>query len=332
MSERSTPHCLKPGSCLDANGNSLSTCPSDREQSRYVETTPLLTAESLCISGIMAYGESRNKRILVDNFESICFDLDRALAIPRLHGDNFKNQLFTQIGLLRAEAQPPGDNLDSISPSISLQLHRLGIFLSAFKSRSSEQTPSRDLIEQTHRGLCDYIERLDTRFMQQAHGNNNLKKIISAHKAENEAMALLTRLGRPDVFPYPALAREEASHARGQHNHDFYTISGKKKSPVQVKTSASGKKYSRVAVIQQYDILRAMKRDPASHQVDWNPPQGHEDFEWPNPYRYEQILAGEAPDPLAELLVEEAKLGNRLSKDKKNALALASSYVLSRLI
>lgn len=297
-----------------------------------MDMVPLLPAESLCLSGLQAVRESRNKSVIVDNFSSICYDLDRAIALPRIPLDDFKRDLLRQISSLLHEAQRSKEGLNSVNLGTSLQLSRLGIFMPAFRTRIEERPLTPGLIKQTHAGLCGYINTLDTQYMRTFRNDVHAKKLISAHKAECEVMALLTRSSSTRHFPYPAIAREEASHARKQHNHDFYTLHSGTKSPVQVKTSANGNGYKGVAVIRHYDILRAFKRDPITHSVQWDPQRDHEDFEWPNPYRYEQVLSGEAMSPLAELLLEEHEQGAYLARDKKNALNLASTYVLSRMV
>ena len=330
--EQSRPSCLKSDICLDQSGNQLGYCPNERESERYIATTPLLPAESLCLTGLRAVQESRSKSLIVDNFASICYDLDRAIALPSIPAAGFKRDLFRQVSHLLHEAQRSREELDAANLPTSLQLSRIGIFLPAFRTRVEEKPLSTALIKQTHAGLCGYINSLDTNYLRLFQTDLNAKRIIMSHKAECEVMALLTRSGDPSRFPYPALSREEASHARKHHNHDFYTLYNGVKSPVQVKTSASGSGYKKVAVIQHYDILRAFKRDPITHSVQWDPGHNHEDFEWPNPYRYEQILSGEAFSPLAELLIEEQEQGSYFPREKKNALNLASQYVLSRML
>lgn len=329
--ERAGQQCLKPGSCLDGRGNRLRDCPDERESRRYMDTVPLVPAEALCLTGLQAVRESRNRSVIVDNFSSICYDLDKAIALPRLSAEPYKKDLFMQITALLHEAQRSREALSSTNLGSSLQLNRLGVFMPAFRSRVEERPLSPALIRQTHSGLLSYINGLDTHYLALFRRDMNAKKLITSHKAECEVMALLTRTGKPENFPYPAIAREEASHARKQHNHDFYTLRGGRKSPVQVKTSANGSGYKNVSVVQHYDILRAFKTDPISHQVIWNPQRDHADYEWPTPYRYEQVLSGEAVSPLAELLAEEQELGNMMPRDKKNALNLASGYVLSRM-
>lgn len=342
MGERQTPDCFKGGKCLDQNGSHIGSCPSDRESLRYMDTTPLVPAEHLCLAGLRAVKESRPKAELVDCLASASYDLDRAIAMPNfmLEDDSFDNysvrdvralkrNIFNQVvvTLHRAPRLETVHNTGHLP--IALQLRRLGIFMPAFRTRVEETTLSAGLMRQIHSGLCHHIASLET---QMHYGRDHArKKLIAAHKAECEVMALLTRLESAQHFPYPALPREEASHARKQHNHDFYTLRGKQKQPAQVKTSSSGAGYTGVSVIQHYDIMRALKRDPVTHNVQWNPARTHEDFEWPNPYRYEQLLTGDAPDPLAALLLEEVTLGKRMSPDKKNVLSLASSYVLSRM-
>lgn len=297
-----------------------------------MDMVPLLPAESLCLAGLRAVRESRHKSVIVDNFSSICYDLDRAIALPRIPMNDFKRDLIQQISTLMHEAQQSKEGLNSVNLNTSLQLSRLAIFMPAFRTRIEEKPLTPGLIKQTHAGLCGYISILGTQYMQNFRNDLHAKKLISAHKAECEVMALLTRSSNPRQFPYPAIAREEASHARKQHNHDFYTMHNGTKSPVQVKTSASSSGYKNVAVIQHYDILRAFKRDPTSHSVQWDPRREHEDFEWPNPYRYDQVISGETMSPLAELLLEEHEQGSYLARDKKNALNLASTYVLSRML
>ena len=341
--EKPRPHCLKEGTCLDQNSNQMTTCPSDRESLRYIETTPLVPAEQLCLAGLRAVKESRPKSELVDRLASASYDLDRAIAIPRFifSDDSFasnyierdnrevKRQIFGQV-VISLHGVPKVENIDNPGHlPIALQLRRLSIFMPAFRTRVEETTINHGLITQTHVGLSGYIADLE----RQMHvgSDHRRKKQIAAHKAECEVMALLTRLGDVDHFPYPALPREEVSHARKQYNHDFYTLPKSEKKPAQVKTSSQGNGYDGVAIIKHYDILRSLKRDPVTHQVQWDPSPSHEDFEWPNPYRYEQLLTGDAPDPLAALLIEEVQLGKKLSADKKNVLNLASHYVLSRM-
>lgn len=330
--ENPPPLCLKAGKCLDAAGDKMRHCPNERDSRRYNDTVPLVPAEALCLTGLQAVRESRNKSVVVDNFASICYDLDRAIALPRIPADDFKRDLLRQVSTMLHVSQQSGERLAASNLNASLQLNRLAIFMPAFRARVQETQLTKPLVRQIHAGLCSYIGTLDTQYMRTFQRDLHAKKSIAAHKAECEVMALLTRSGNPASFPYPALSREEASHARKQHNHDFYTLKNGRKSPVQVKTSANGSGYRNVAVIQHYDILRAFKRNPMTHHVQWDPSRDHEDFEWPNPYRYEQVLSGETLSPLTELLLEEQELGNYLPKDKKNALNLASTYVLSRML
>lgn len=341
MNERTGPYCQKEGKCLDQNGKPMEICANARESKTMYDQSPLLSAESICLQALGGVVESRAKPVLVDSLASISFDLDRAIALPQVTWDENnsiehdyrqgKRDIFQQVAVTLHRTQAA--SLEAIRSgnhlTTALQLRRLGIFMPAFRTRVEGTNLTPHLIQQTHRGLCSYIADLQ-QLMHQPGADNARKKQIAAHMAECEGMGLLTRLGRGDCFPWPALAREEASNVRSQQNHDFYTLPRGRKSPYQIKTSANGKNYRNVAVIQQYDIFRAMKRDPTPHHIGWNPPRGHEDFEWPNPYVYEQILSGETPDPLAELLVEEARSEGRLHKDKKNALSLASSYILSR--
>jgi hypothetical protein len=330
MSERQTPHCLKAGACLTPQGERMRECTDERESKTYVATAPLLLAESLCLTGLQGVRESRNKSPIIDNFASICYDLDRAIALPRIPADDFKRDLFRQISVMLHATQRGGETLNSTNLATSLQLNRLGVFMPAFRARVEERNLSQGLIKQVHSGLTSYINALDTRTMRAFGLNENAKKVVGAHKAECEVMGLLSRTGRPEDFPYPALMREESSHARSQHNHDIYKISDGVKIPAQIKTSANGSGY-KVAVIRHYDILRALKRDPITNIVSWNPSNEHEDYEWPNPYKYSQVIKGDVPSPLAELLLEEQEQGNYLSRDKKNTLNLATSYVLSRM-
>ena len=297
-----------------------------------MDTAPMLPAESLCLGGLQAVRESRNRSVIIDNFSSICFDLDKAIALPQTTAAGYKRDLFLQITTLMHDAQRSREGLSGANLSAALQLNRLGVFMPAFRSRVEGRPLSSALIRQTHSGLISYIHGLDSHYVARFRRDLNAKKLIMSHKAECEVMALLTRTGSPDRFPYPAIAREEASHARKQHNHDFYALRNRQKSAVQVKTSANGSGYKNVAVIQHYDILRAFKSDPTTHQVTWNPDRSHADYEWPSPYRYEQVLSGEAVSPLAELLMDEQELGSMLPRDKKNVLNLATGYVLSRML
>ncbi len=333
MDRPNRSHCRKEGGCLDQNGRTITICPTGREIERYFEQTPLVPAERLCLDGLSAVKESRAKPVLVDSLADVSFDLDRAIALPSVIWDEdgslmkdnraIKLDIFRQVAatLHTASREQAGRHLP-----ISLQLSRIGIFMAAFRARVESRRVDSGLVRQTHGGLCDYIAKLDRR-IQSASGNHAVQKILAAHKAETEVMALLTRQG---IMVYPALAREEASHERSQFNHDFYELSsGDRKKPYQVKTSSNGRGYTNVAVIRHYEILHGFRQDPTTHRVEWRPARNHEDFEWPNPYRYEQVLVGEKPSPLGMLLAEEASLGGRLPQDKRNALNLASHFVRS---
>lgn len=343
MSEYQNAHCVKEGNCFDLNGNTLKVCPIARERQKYYDVTPLIPAEKLCLSGLGAVRESRAKPLLVDSLANISYDIDRAIAMPSvvwdesgsLERDNrrAKKDIMSQvlITLHKSQTRRLEDLTENPHLPIALQLRRLAIFMPAFRTRVEGVALTKELINQTHNGLCGYIQDLE-KFMHSVPKNHDIKKRIASHKSESEVMALLTRLHDPFFFPYPAIAREEASHARPRYNHDFYTLGRDTKRAYQVKTSSQGNGYDgEVAIIKHYDILRALKRGPTTHNVQWNPNNGHEDFEWPNPYTYAQILSGDAPDPLSLLLHEEVTMGNRLPKDKKNALQLASSYVVSRI-
>lgn len=337
MSPENPHHCLKAENCLDANRREIMQCVSGRAAEKYYASTPLLPAERLCIAGMEKHQESRSRSNLTDKLSTVSFDIDRLLALPDLSfhedGSFAKNNLSTKQNLV---VQIMGTLLTV--PDIRTvrqtgafrnagQLKLLGIFMPAFISRSHERLPESGLIQQIHGGLCQHIEILNAS-MHSPNYSHQLKKEIAAHKAECDVMALQTRIGK---CPFPSVAREEASHVKSQNNHDHYRLMGDRKKAVQVKTSANGAGYRDVVVISHYDILRSFRRDPITDVVQWVPAKGHQDFEWPNPYRYEQTLTGEAPDPLAELLVEELRCGNRLSADKKNVLSLASAYVESRL-
>ena len=327
MSEPSAELCLKPGKCLNQQGRQITLCPKGKEGERYVETTPLLPAESLCLGGLRSYVESRSPSPIVDDWSSICFDLDRAIALPKGHAEvrGFQNDLLSQINIMLLRNSDNQNWLNPKHPIVSLQLKRLGIFMPAFRDRVMGRTSDQHLTRQIHQNLTGYIDTLST-YSHSFSSNLPLKKQIAAHQAECEVMALFTRVGE---LPFPALSREEASHARRQHNHDFYTMSGNRKRPYQVKTSAQGSGYSGVAVIRHYEILRGFHKDTTSQKVEWRPSVGHQDYEWPNPYHYTEELLGQKLSPLADLLMEEKTLGSRLSVDKRNALNLASSYVRS---
>ncbi len=338
MSEQlNPPHCPKAETCLDAGQKHLNTCLNARESLRYVETTPLIPAERLCIEGLKGHRESRSSSPIVDDFANICFDIDRAIAIPNFSLDEHddyerdnrlsKRNIFETV--VRTLGKTPSLNQAANGPNfpIAAQMKRIGIFLPAFRARINEQSVSPGLIKQIHAGLCMHIEALDD-LMHQPGRNHALKKQIGAHKAECEVMALHSRIGE---VPFPALSREEASHARKQHNHDFYTLKGNRKRPYQVKTSASSSGYSgEIVVIKHFDILRSLRRDPETHSVEWKPKRGEVDFEWPNPFLYEHAISGDAPNPLSELLIDEHRLGGKLPRDKKNALNLASQFVKSQ--
>lgn len=338
MSERmDPPHCPKAETCLDASLKHLNTCLNTRDSLRYVETTPLIQAEKLCIEGLKGHRESRASSPIVDDFANICFDIDRAIAIPSFsldeHDDiekdnrQIKKNIFETV--LRTLGNTPRlDHMgDSANFPIAAQMKRIGIFIPAFRARMEGQAIHPGLVRTIHSGLCGHIALLDS-MMHQPGRSHALKKQIGAHKAECEVMALQSRVGE---VPFPALSREEASHARKQHNHDFYTLRKDRKKPYQVKTSAAGKGYSSdIVTIKHFEILRALKRDPVTMLVEWKPSRGQEEFEWPNPYRYEQVFSGEAPNPLSELLIAEHQMGNKLPRDMKNALNLASHFIRSQ--
>lgn len=338
MTERmELPHCPKAETCLDANRKHLDICLGRQASRRYVDTTPLVPAEQLCIRGINGHRESRASSDVVDNFANICFDIDRSIAIPNYfvdeNDDVEKDHRETKKRIFQTVVETLGSTprIDQISNTdnfpVIAQMKRIGIFLPAFRARMEGQDIHPGLVQTIHSGLCGHIAALDV-LMHQPGKSHALKKQIGAHKAECEVMALHSRAGE---LPFPALSREEASHARKQHNHDYYTLRKNKKKAIQVKTSASGSGYSNeIVVIKHFDILRSLRRDPVTMLVEWKPKQGQDDFEWPNPYRYEQVFSGEAPNPLSELLIAEHRLGNKLPRDMKNALNLASHFVRSQ--
>lgn len=339
MAERQIKHCPKVDNCLDANGKERPVCLNSRESEGYYDKMPLVPAERLCLTALQNHRESRAKNNLTDTYNSVCFDIDHSLATPNVfydeHGDILENKTPYKNDLIRQTIIQLSNvpNLERVKENelwAAMQLKRIAIFMPAFRMRANEHEVSADLVGQTHSGLVEHIATLEKIQHGQRLGRD-AKKQIGAHLAECEIMALLTRHRRPELFPYPALIREESSHARKQANHDFYTLSKDRKRPVQVKTSSNGSGYVGVAVIQHYDILRSMKREPEKHKQQWTPPRTHEDFEWPSPYTYEAILTGKTPDHLSALLIEEKVKGKRLERHKREALNLASSYVIARI-
>lgn len=325
MSERSGTLCLKPGECLSQQGMRLQNCLTDKEAEQYIEKSPMLPAEKLCLKGILSHQESRNATQLVDDWASICYDLDHAIALPAVHSRDFQTILVQQISSMIHRNTDRKNWLNTTHPMISLQLKRLNLFMPAFINRIQDRRGNPQLTRHIHDNLVGYIQSLED-IGHNFTGPLQLKKQIASHRAECEVMALFTRTGE---IAYPALAREEASQARKQHNHDFYTLQGKQKSAYQVKTSARGKGYAGVSVIRHYEILRAFHQDSTTKKIEWRPTKSHEDYEWPNPYQYTEILTGQKMSPLTTLLIEEKNMGARLPVDKRNALNLASSYVKS---
>lgn len=339
MEKRQPRVCPKSVNCLGENGQHINTCLDGRGSEGYVGKTPLLPAESLCLAALARHTESRARNPIVDIYESVSFDVDRFLAIPSAVYDEeggvdtdktpLKKEILQNIVKMLQDV-PRIDRVNVENLNTAMLLKRIGIFMPAFQARAFERPLDSSLISQIHSNLVGYTVSLETmRHARPMH--EGYKKQISAHLAECEVMALLTRLGDRRHFPYPALIREESSHIRKEHNHDFYTMPNGKKKPVQIKTSARGKGYDKVAVIQHYDILRVMKQQPERVTGSWTPPRNHQDYEWPSPYIYEQILTGGSIDPLGRLLAEERRDGNRMDRTKRQALDLATSYVLARI-
>lgn len=326
-------HCLKGGKCVDPQGEKLRRCPTQTgELKQYVDKSPLALAERLCLDGLRNYGESRSKDPFKDLFHSISYDLDRAIAMPMTSGTGAKETLLFGVIKMMHQAQAEQDIFSKSRLPYHLRLKRLGIFMPAFRARIGGEQLNDDAMLQVHTGLTMHLSSYDDKFLRRLPKNAyNEKKMVVAERTELEVMGLLTRKRDQNYFPYPSLKREEASHARSEYNHDIYTIAEGQKVPAQIKTSANGNGYRDLVVIRHHDILLAMKREPEEHVSNWEPPQHHEDFEWPSPYQYRQIIAGSKPSPISQLLVEEMEQGRYFDQDKRSALNLASSYVISRL-
>lgn len=336
MEQRQKTVCLKQDACIGENGDFLKTCPENKAALEYVGKTPLVAPERLCLGGLAAHVEKRSKNIFHDTYKTVCYDIDRALALPNVLRD-------TQSGAYKDMRSHKKEIMDGVAKSLStiprleyvseenlptaLLLKRIGIFMPVFSVRSQEREPDGVLTKTIHENLVNYIDYLDELIHNRPMHAERKKQVIS-HRTECEVMGLISRT---DIVPYPALEREEASHARKKHNHDFYTLPDFRKKPVQVKTNANGSGYDKVAVIQHRDILRAMRQEPERHTNNWTPTQNHEDYEWPSPYSYEEIIGRPPIDPIGTLLIEEIRQGKRLSPDKRQALNLASSYVLTRI-
>lgn len=222
---------------------------------------------------------------------------------------------------------PHPENVSNEKMWNAMQLRRLLIFMPAFRARALGGEVTSSMISMTHKNLVNYTTSLNNTLHTKPM-NDNYKKLLSAHMAECEIQALLTR---KNIMPYPALSREEASHNRSKLNHDFYTLDGTRKHMFQVKTSSKGNGYdSRVAVIQHHSVLLEMRRQPEKHRNVWEPSRDHEEFEWPTPYVHEQILVGKKPNPLGQLLADEMAGGHRFDREKRIALDLASAHVITR--
>lgn len=333
MSELSLPDCLKDGVCLNPQGKPYASCPTRRnELEGYVPRSGILLAEDLCLNGLDNARRSRMK----DPFKDLCSDIEygieHAIALPPGHVGEAKAALFTKVLIQIRDAQREKDIHTRSRLQYALRLQQISLFMAGFRSRIAGETLDEFTMQQIHSNICTTLATYDDDYLyglpKDAHHE---KKVVISNRTELEVEGLLSRLAVPGRFPFPAMRREEASQIKSGYNHDFYVIDKKKKIPVQVKNSSSNKKYQKVVVIRHFDILRAMKRDPYIQTQAWNPSPHHADYEWPSVFQYEQIISGEEPDPIGQLLVEEMQQGRYFDPAKRSVLNLASFYVSSRL-
>lgn len=284
-------------------------CPkTTREAAGYYNQNPLLPAEQLCLNGLMAHNISRPK----DELKGLCaeteFLLDYALALPT-EASTDKELLFQNVVEKLSVINHEEDMFSRGRASYHATMQRLGVFMPAFRERIFSGDVSHDTKKATHASLITWLDNFDTAYIKgRPIDNYRIKKQIESVKQEAEIMGLLTRTNYQ--FPYPALGREEASHARASHNHDFYTLSRDKshKIPVQVKASKKASGYTGVVMIRHYDITRAINET----------------------INKDSVGTSKKLPSITDMLVAELQSGQH-NQATETWLNLASMYVISRM-
>lgn len=306
MKDKYPIECPKRVDCLERFNGQDSLCPSTTlEIGRHLDITPLRPAELLCHEALARVARKPCKDLLKEHFKSADEKLDRTLALPSSEEyDCARTEGFQRIV----------NDLDEVlnSPDIfskgRLKYHalasRLGIFLPVFYERAFGEKASKVTLASTHSRLVQWLSDFDELYTQRIPKNDHVsKKIISSVKAESEVMALRTRIGG---VTYPATEREEASHARGEHNHDFYELDEQsRKVPIQVKTSKRAGGYTGVVTIVHHDILRALRETHSSDDLK--------------------------NESITMMLRREQLLGKGEEPETARWLDLASMYVTSRI-
>lgn len=283
-------------------------CPrTKRDLNEYVPRKPLIVAEDLCIKALELYTPPNAR----DSFKNLCREaedaLERALALPA-HEQELKLECLPHIAKTLEEIDHHPAIHERGRQAYHARARSLEAFLPAFGDRLRDEEISEESARIVHANVCNLLRDFDSTYIRTTpRPTRDTVKHIGHIRTELETMALLTRLGPGPYFPYPATEKEEASHARSEHNHDLYCIKKGKKYPIQVKTSKQGSGYTGVIKIVHYDMESAIKQlQPPIERRTYSMPQ------------------------ITDLLLREQRTGG-LDGESRNTLNLLSMYVISRI-
>lgn len=306
MRDKYPDDCPKRDDCLERFGGQDSLCPSTKtEIGRHLDTTPLRPAELLCHNALAIVARKPCADPFKERFKSADERLDGTLALPSSEVyDGVRKNGFEEIANDLEKIRTDPDIFSKGRLKYHALASRLGIFLPAFRERAFGQDVSSETVATTHARLVEWLAEFDNHYTRAIPKNDHgSRSIINSVKAESEVMALRTRIGG---MTFPATEREEASHARGENNHDFYELDGRsRKIPIQVKTSKKAGGYTGVVTIVHHDILRALRE---THTF--------------NDLKQQSITA---------MLQREQLLGRGKEPETTHWLDLGSMYVTSRI-
>ena len=310
MREPFPSDCPKREQCIGHFDGDEAQCPqTNQEIQLHYRRKPLVAAELLCIDGLAAHNLSRAKDPYKDAYHEIDYLLDFALAAPSAANET-KIDTFRRLLHLRNNLGEGFDTSEWGRSVYEARLERLDIFLPAFKDRIFESELSSRTMREVHAALVTWLQSFNERFIQPIPSRDHAARSLVDHvRTEAEIQGLLTRLYSEKHFPWPTTQREEASHARSEHNHDFYTLSSDlTKVPIQAKKSKRSGGYKGVLQITHRDITRAI------HETL------HRDLD------DESIRL---PSITAMLSAEQR--ANHFDQTVSNILNLASMYVVTRI-
>lgn len=329
--------------CLTPEGRAMDRCPQTADAlALYTGRAALPPAERLCVEAIASTVLSRSENPIRDTYADISWLVDRTLGAEVAQ---LKELLFAEL-LAQTHKFQTATSEESIKSfadlTYFLKITELSLFMPALRSRMRGESLENRLVSGIHTRLCDQIGQFEDRYVRTilsrdtaiTHRNGRARhaaiNLARSFCTQWEVAALVTRCGG---ILWPATEREESSHSRKQYNHDYYYLVNGRKVPVQIKKSADNSGYKNVVVITHYDILRAMKKMPEAHRINWEPNQNHQDHEWPSPYRTEHTLHPPRLDTIGDMLVSEECLRQqgKVDPELRTTLNLASMYVIARI-